>query len=385
MARSQEGFERGLKEAGWIPGATITVQYRYAEGRDARLEELAQELVGLGADVIVARSTISVQAAKKATTLIPIVMAASGLDPVELGLVASLARPGGNVTGLTLQNQDLYVKHLELLNEIVPRLSRVVVLGSPSVRVPPKGQQALEAGSKVLGVQLEHVQVRRAEDLEPAFAGIVRARTDGLLVLGDPFVLEPNYKRVVSLVEKYRLPAIYWLHIYPEVGGLISYGADLFEVHRQAASYVNRLLRGARPADLPVEEPTKFSLVVNIRTAKRARADDPALDPGARGPGDRVRRRAFLCGSVAMLAAPLPVEAQPAGVKAQPAGKVHLISFPAARPMLPQWSMRGFSKVCANSGGLKGRTSSSITGSRMGTSNFQPSRVNWSGSSWTSS
>jgi putative ABC transport system substrate-binding protein len=266
--RSQEGFERGLKEAGWIPGSSIRIEYRYAEGSDLRLDALARDLVGLSVDVIVARSSRAVQAAKKATNTIPIVMSASGLDPVELGLVAGLARPGGNVTGLTLQNQELYVKHLEFLHGTVPRLSRVGVLGNPSVRVPPKGLQGLEAGAKVLGIQLEHVQVRRAEDLEPAFAGMVRNRADGLLVLGDPFVLEVNYKRVVYLVEKHRLPAIYWLHIYPEVGGLMSYGADLFEVHRQSASYVNRLLRGARPADLPVEEPTKFELVINLKTAK---------------------------------------------------------------------------------------------------------------------
>jgi putative tryptophan/tyrosine transport system substrate-binding protein len=266
--RSLEGFERGLKEAGWIPGSTMRVEYRYAEGSDLRLDALARDLVSLSVDVIVARSSRAVQAAKKATNTIPIVMSASGLDPVELGLVAGLARPGGNVTGLTLQNQELYVKHLELLHGIVPRLSRVVVLGNPSVRVPPKGLQALEAAAKVLGVQLEHVQVRRAEDLEPAFAGMARNTADGLLVLGDPFVLEVNYKRVVALVEKHRLPAIYWLHIYPEVGGLMSYGADLFEVHRQAAAYVTRLLRGARPGDLPVEEPTKFSLVINLKTAR---------------------------------------------------------------------------------------------------------------------
>jgi len=167
----------------------------------------------------------------------------------------------------------------------VPRLSRVGVLGNPSVRIPPKGLQALEAGAKVLGVQLEHVQVRRAEDLEPAFAGMVRTSADGLLVLGDPFVLEVDYQRVVSLVEKHRLPAIYWLHIYPEVGGLMSYGADLFEIHRQSASYVNRLLRGARPADLPVEEPTKFSLVINLKTAKALRLTIP---PSLLARADRV-------------------------------------------------------------------------------------------------
>jgi putative tryptophan/tyrosine transport system substrate-binding protein len=266
--RSNDAFERGLREAGWIPGQTIRVEYRYAEGRIERLDKLAGDLVSLGVDVIVARATSSILAAKKATTTTPIVMSAAGHDPVELGLVASLARPGGNVTGLTLLNQDLYVKHLEVLNEIVPQLSKVTVLGSQDIPLSPKGRQALEAGAKVLGLHLDHIDVRHAEDLGRAFSRLTRGRAGGLLVRADPSVLEPNYKRVLALVETHRLPAIYWLSIYAEAGGLISYGADLIEVHRQSASYVTRLLRSAQPSDLPIEEPTRFSLIINLKTAK---------------------------------------------------------------------------------------------------------------------
>ena len=266
--RSNDAFERGLREAGWIPGQTIRVEYRYAEGRIERLDRLAGDLVSLGVDVIVARATSSILAAKKATTTTPIVMSAAGHDPVELGLVASLARPGGNVTGLTLLNQDLYVKHLEVLKEIVPRLSKVAVLGSQDVSLSPNGRQALEAGARVLGLHLDHIDVGHAEDLGRAFSQLTRVRPGGLLVRADPSVLEPNYKRVLALVETHRLPAIYWLSVYAEAGGLISYGADLIEVHRQSASYVTRLLRSAQPADLPIEEPTRFSLIINLKTAK---------------------------------------------------------------------------------------------------------------------
>jgi putative ABC transport system substrate-binding protein len=265
---SNDAFERGLREAGWIPGQTVRVEYRYAEGRIERLDKLARDLVSLGVDVIVARATSSILAAKKATTTTPIVMSASGHDPVELGLVASLARPGGNVTGLTLLNQDLYVKHLEVLREIVPQLSKVAVLGSQDVPLSPKGRQALEAGAKVLGLHLDHIDVRHVEDLGRVFSQLTRGRAGGLLVRADPSVLEPNYKHVLALVETHRLPAIYWLSIYVEAGGLISYGADLIEVHRQSASYVARLLRRAQPADLPIEEPKKFLLVINLKTTK---------------------------------------------------------------------------------------------------------------------
>jgi putative tryptophan/tyrosine transport system substrate-binding protein len=266
--RSNAAFEGGLRDAGWIPGQSIRVEYRYAEGRIERLDKLARDLVSLGVDVIVARATSSILAAKRATTTTPIVMSASGHDPVELGLVASLARPNGNVTGLTLLNQDLYVKHLEVLKEIVAQLSKVAVLGSQEIPLSPKGRQILEAGAKVLGLQLDHIDVRHGEDLARAFSQIARGGAGALLVRADPSVLEPNYKHVLTLVKTHRLPAIYWLSIYPEAGGLISYGADLMEVHRHSASYVARLIRGAQPADLPIEEPKKFSLVINLKTAR---------------------------------------------------------------------------------------------------------------------
>ncbi len=265
---SEQALEAGLKELGWTPGQTIRVEYRYAEGRPERLEELARELAHLGVDVIVARASQSIRAAQRATATIPIVMSAAGLDPVQVGFVASLARPGGNVTGLTLLNQDLYIKHLQLLKDIVPRLSRVGTLGSPGATLPPKGQQALEAAARALGLELHHVDVRGGDDLDQAFTEMVRAGANGLLVKADPFVLEANDRRVVALALKHRLPAVYWLHTYAQAGGLMSYGADLFEVHRRSAYFVDRILRGARPAELPVEEPAKFALVVNLKAAR---------------------------------------------------------------------------------------------------------------------
>jgi putative ABC transport system substrate-binding protein len=265
---SRNAFEGGLKDHGWIPGQKVRIEYRYAEGRPQRLDEQARELVRLGVDVIVARATPSIRAAKQATTAIPIVMSGSGHDPVQLGFVASLGRPGGNVTGLTLLNQDLPVKQLELLKEMVPRLSRVAVLGGRDFPLPPKGVQDLEAAAQVLGVQLHHVEVRVSEDLEHALTGMVAARTGGMLVRSDPFVLEPNAVRLIVLTQKHRLPAVYWLDTYVRSGGLMSYGVDLNDAHRRSAFYVDRILRGAKPADLPVEQPSKFRLAVNLKTAR---------------------------------------------------------------------------------------------------------------------
>jgi putative tryptophan/tyrosine transport system substrate-binding protein len=266
--RSMEAFERGLKELGWIPGQTIRIEYRHAEGRSERLDELARDLVRARVDLIVARATNSIQAAKRATTSTPIVMSAAGYDPVQLGLVASLARPGGNVTGLTLLTQELPVKQLELLKQLAPGISRVAVLGSAAVPPPARGSQELESAARALGIELHHVEVERADDLDEAFAGMVRARAGGLLVRADAAVLEANDRRIVALALRHKLPAVYWLSTYPQIGGLMSYGPDLFEVHRRAASYVDRILRGARPADLPIEEPTKFSLLLNVKTAR---------------------------------------------------------------------------------------------------------------------
>lgn len=265
---SREAFERGLREAGWLPGQTIRVEYRFAEGSQQHLHELAGELVRRRVDVIVARASPSITAARQATATIPIVMSASGQDPIQLGFVASLARPGGNITGLTLLNQDLYIKHLELLKEVLPQLSRVAVLGSSGASLPPRAAQALEAAARALEVRLQHVDVQASGDIDRAFADIARWGAGGLLVKADPFVLEPNTRRVVGLASKHGIPAIYWLHTYPQAGGLMSYGADLFDIHQRSAVYVDRILRGAQPADLPVEEPSKFSFIVNLKTAR---------------------------------------------------------------------------------------------------------------------
>jgi putative ABC transport system substrate-binding protein len=267
-ALSREAFERGLKERGWIPGQTIHVEFRYAENRLEQLDELARDLVRRGVDVIVARATTSIRAAKQATTSIPIVMSGTGSDPVDLGFVASRARPGGNITGLTLLNRALLVKQLELLKETVPRLSRVAVLGSKASRSSSTGWQNLEAAALALSLQLHHAEMQSPQDLDEAFAGMVRARAGGLIVLPDPFVLEPHIPQVVALALKHRLAAVYWLEAYTRAGGLMSYGTDLLDVHRRSALFVDRILRGAPPADLPVEEPTKFALVVNGKTAR---------------------------------------------------------------------------------------------------------------------
>jgi putative tryptophan/tyrosine transport system substrate-binding protein len=265
---TREALERGLRELGWTIGQTIRLEYRHAEGREERLDELARELVRLPADIIIGRSTSAIRAAKGATMSIPIVMAAAGLDPVELGFVASLAKPGGNVTGLTLLNQDLAVKQLQLLKEVIPRLSHVAVLGSGAVQFTPRGRDALQSAAQTLGVHLHIIDVRAPADLEPAFAEMARIGANGLLVRADPFVLEPNVPRITALAAKHRLPAIYWLHTYPRAAGLMSYGADLFAIQRRAAYFVDRILKGAKPADLPVEEPTEFSLIVNLKTAR---------------------------------------------------------------------------------------------------------------------
>jgi putative tryptophan/tyrosine transport system substrate-binding protein len=266
--QGREAFERGLRELGWISGRTIRLDYRSAEGKPELLDGYAADLVRLGVDVIVARATPAIRAARKATATVPIVMSAAGYDPIELGFVATLARPGGNTTGLTLLNQDLLGKQLQLLKEAVPRLSLVAVLGSQALPLSPKGRHDLEAAAHVLKVHLHHVDLSRPDDLDETFAAMARDRVSGLLVRADVFILEPNAKRVIALARQHRLPAIYWLHTYPQAGGLMSYGADLFAVHHRSAYYVDRLLRGARPHDLPIEEPSKLALHVNLKTAR---------------------------------------------------------------------------------------------------------------------
>ena len=264
----QQAFEGGLSELGWRPGHNIRLEYRYADGKPERLEGLAHDLVRLGVDVIVARATSAIRAAKRVTTTTPIVMSASGRDPIEAGFITSLARPGGNVTGLTLLNEVIAIKQIELLKELVPRLSRVAVLRGPVPQYDERDRQRLDAAAASLGLQLQHVAVQQAGDLDKIVADAAGARVGALLIRGDPSVLEPNAPRIVALALKHRLPAVYWLRSYVPAGGLMSYGTDLVDVHRQSARYVDKLLRGARPADLPVEEPTKLALVLNTNTAR---------------------------------------------------------------------------------------------------------------------
>jgi len=267
-SKGREALEKGLKERGWVPGQTIRIDYRYAEGKQEQLDLLAKDLVRTGVDVVVARSTPSIRAIKQVTTSIPVVMSAAGHDPVQLGLVQSLAKPGANITGLTLLNQELPVKQLQLLKEVVPRMSRVAALGSRAFPLPPKGRQDLDSAAQALGVQIHHIDVADFADLEQAVTDVARVPGNGLLVRSDPFILEPNTERIIALALKHRLPAVYWLYTYAQAGGLMSYGADLYDVHRRSAYFVDRILKGARPADLPIEEPSKFALVVNIKTAR---------------------------------------------------------------------------------------------------------------------
>ena len=266
--QGRRAFERGLMDAGWVPGHTIQVEYRYAGGNTDRLDQQARELAALPAAVIVARANRAILAAIRATTTIPVVMAGAGRDPVEAGWVASLARPGGNITGLTLLVQDLLAKQLELLRQVAPHVARIAVIGSTSAPLAAISRQKLDTAAQTMGVHLHYLDVESARDIEPVFEQLQRARVNGVLVRADPIVLEANQLRFVSRAAADRVPAMYWLPSYVRAGGLMSYGPDLAAVHERSASFVDRILRGARPGDLPIEEPAKFDLIVNRRTAR---------------------------------------------------------------------------------------------------------------------
>ena len=266
-----EAIRRALRELGYIEGQNIAIEYRYAEGKRDRLPELAAELVRLKVDIIlVAGGDPVIQAAKDATKTIPIVMVGRGSDPVEAGLIESLARPGGNVTGITLLTRELGGKRLELLKEAVPKLARVAVLydpsNSPSVR---ELKEVLPVPARALRLTIQPWEVRDAEDFEKVFAALDKQRPDGLYVLGAGSLVRTNLKRTVGLALKSRLPSVYVSSRAVEAGGLMYYGADLADSYRRVAYYVDRILKGAKPADLPVEQPTKFELVINLKTAKQ--------------------------------------------------------------------------------------------------------------------
>ncbi len=259
-------FRQGLRELGYVEGQNIAIEYRYAEGQPERLPDLAAELVGLKVDLIVASTTPASLAAGRATTTIPIVITNAG-DPLGSGLVASLARPAGNITGLSLQHPELTGKRLQLLQEVVPKLSRVAILwNSASPITPPQFTEA-EAAAGVLGVQLESLEVRAPNDFERAFQAATRRRAGALLVLDDFFVFS-HRRRIAALAAKSRLPSMYGLTGFAEAGGLMVYGPNLPDMYRRSATYVDRILKGAKPADLPVEQPTRFELVINLKVAK---------------------------------------------------------------------------------------------------------------------
>jgi putative ABC transport system substrate-binding protein len=268
--RIREAFLQGLRDLGYLEGRNLLIEYRDAAGKTERFPALAAELVALKVDVIVAGGgTLAALAAKQATTTLPIVFAAVG-NPVAEGLVTSLARPGGNVTGLSLVQQELVGKSLELLKQAVPEVSRVALLLKPDA-MPDRAKKdrlnAADVAARALGVRLQVVEARGPEDFDRAFSDMTRARAGALAVLATP-VFDSERRRLVDLAAKNRLPTVYSYRSYVEAGGLMSYGPDLADSFRRAATYVDRILKGAKPGDLPVEQPTKFELVINLKTAK---------------------------------------------------------------------------------------------------------------------
>ena len=264
-----DAFRQGLLERGYVEGQNIVIEYRSADGKIERLPGLAIELVRLKVDLIIAGNTPMARAAQQATTSIPIVGSVMG-DPVGDGLVASLARPGGNITGLTFLGPELVPKRLGLLKEALPRVSRVAALwhpGSFGDRTIRDMLKETEAAARTLGVQLQLVEVRGPDDFDRAFSTMTKERTEALVQVPSTMLFNER-RNIVTLVTKHRLPSMFHAREFVELGGLISYGASITDLYRRAATYVDKILKGARPADLPVEQPTKFELVINLKTAK---------------------------------------------------------------------------------------------------------------------
>ncbi len=262
-----EGFRQGLRELGYVEGKNIIIEYRYADGKFDRLPALAAELVRLKVDMIVTAGATNTRAAKEATTTIPIVMAQDP-DPVGSGFVASLARPGGNITGLSSLTADLSGKRLELLKEILPKLSRLAVLGTSASPGMAQQLRETERAAGAFGMQFQFLDILDPKDIGAEFRAATKWRADAVLVLRGP-VLTSQRTQVVELAVKSRLPATYPETEYVEAGGLMSYGVSNIDLFRRAAYYVDRILKGAKPADLPVEQPTKFELIINLKAAKQ--------------------------------------------------------------------------------------------------------------------
>jgi putative ABC transport system substrate-binding protein len=269
-----DAFRQGLRDLGYVEGQTIAIEPRSADGHMERMPGLVDELIRLKVDVLAVTNSPAALAAKKATRTIPIVMFAG--DPIGLGLVTSLARPGGNVTGMSYFSVGLHTKRLELMKRLVPGLTRVAVLKNPLVIVHAIFWQEVKAAAQKLGMALQPIEVRRPEDFEPAFAATTRAKAQALLALDDPLTI--GYRsRIVGLAASSRLPAIYGFREFADAGGLITYGADFVDLFRRSATYVDKILKGAKPADLPIEQPTKFELVINLKAAKALGLTVPPL------------------------------------------------------------------------------------------------------------
>ena len=269
MLDRTQAFRQGLRELGYIEGKNIVIEWRYADGKLDRLTPLTDELVSLKMDAIVTGGSGATRPAKQATASIPVVMTQDN-DPVANGFVASLARPGGNVTGLSTLSPEISGKRLELLKELVPRLSRVAVIGTSTSQDYAHELKQIELAAGALGLKLQHVDVLASKDIEPAFQAAAKMRADAVLWSVSGRIARTSYrKEITDLAIKWRLPAIYENAASAEAGGLMSYGVSLLDLDRRAATYVDKVLKGAKPAELPVEQPTKFELVINLKTAKR--------------------------------------------------------------------------------------------------------------------
>jgi putative tryptophan/tyrosine transport system substrate-binding protein len=278
-----ESFLRGLRELGYVEGKNIVFEYRYAEGKSDRLHELAAELVRLKVDVIVTTTSGSANAAQQVTETIPIILTTG--DPVGTGLAASLARPGGNVTGLSVLLPELSGKRLELLKETLPKITRVAVLWNPTeAALLQPAFKEIEVAAQAYTLQLHSIEVRSTKDIDTAFVGMKKARLNALLTVLDPLTTLHS-KRIVELAAKNRLPGMYPTRQFVEEGGLMSYGINIGDLYHRAATYVDKVLKGAKPADLPVEQPTKFEFIINLKTAKQIGVTIP---PNVLARADRV-------------------------------------------------------------------------------------------------
>jgi putative ABC transport system substrate-binding protein len=258
-------FERRLRELGWSEGRTVAIEYRWAEGRSDRFIEIAAEFVRLNVDIIVTYATAPTLAAKQTTSIIPIVFATAG-DPVGTGLVASLPRPGGNITGLSNQQADLAGKRLELFREIVPTFRNLTIMGNVNAPASLLEMKEVETAARALSLEVDTIEIRKAEEITSLFA-VLKDRAGALYVVGDPLVFT-NRVRISTLAVGARVPTIYNFREYVQAGGLMSYGPNFPDLFRRAADFVDKILRGTKPADIPVEQPTKFDLVINLTTAK---------------------------------------------------------------------------------------------------------------------